>query len=155
MTRPFVIWVTVVISGLLAVAAVFGLLKVFLQVPLWLTPDSGMAAWRIVLIVAVQAAEAVFLIAVSYAAFTRPRWGRVVCAVFAGLITLAMLYAGINPDPHPLFAIKPGPEEAGAVIGRLTICILFCVYAYKMVIGTKVRAYFQSAGRPRRTETAG
>lgn len=32
MTRPFVIWVTVVISGLLAVAAVFGLLKVFLLI---------------------------------------------------------------------------------------------------------------------------
>ncbi|WP_143526025.1 hypothetical protein [Rhodanobacter sp. C05] len=144
MTRPFVIWVTVVISALLAVAAVFGLLKVILQLPLWLAPDSGMAVWRIVFIVAVQTVETVFLIAVSYAAFTRPRWGRVICAVFASLITLAMLYAGLHPDPHPLFAIKPGPEEAGAVIGRLATCMLFCAYAYKMVIGAKVRVYFQS-----------
>jgi hypothetical protein len=148
MTRPFSIWVTVVIAALLSVAAVVGLLKVVMQVPLWLASGSGVALWRIALLVAFQAAVAAFVVAVTYAALARPRWGHIVCAVFAVLITLEILYAGIHPDPHPFFAIEPGAEAVGAVIGRLTVCVLFCVYAYKMVIGTKVRAYFQAARRP-------
>lgn len=148
MTRPFSIWVTVALAALLSAAAVLGLLKVVLQVPHWLASDSGVAPWRIAALVAFQAALAACVLAVAYAALARPCWGRVVCAVFAVLIALEMLYAGIHPNPHPLFAIKPGAEAVGAVLGRWTVCVLFCVYAYAMVVGTKVRAYFQSARRP-------
>ncbi|RCS28856.1 hypothetical protein DEO45_14235 [Rhodanobacter denitrificans] len=144
MTRPFVIWVTVVLSVLLGVSAAFGLLKVILQVPMGLGPNSAIPVWRVLLMVAIQAVATMFLAAVVYAAFARPRWGRAVCAVFAVLLALMVLYAGFHPDPHPLFAIKSGAEEAGAVVGRLMMCVLFGVYAYKMVIGTKVRAYFLS-----------
>jgi hypothetical protein len=143
-TRPFVIWVTVVISALLSVVAVFGFLKIIVQVPFWLGSNSGIGGLRMVAIVAIQAAEVLFLLAVAYAAFARPRWGRVVCSVFADLIALAVLYGSVHPDPHPMFAIKPGAEEAGAAVGRLAMCVLFGVYAYKMVIGIKVRAYFES-----------
>lgn len=146
MTRPFSIWVTAVLAALLSAAAVLGLLKVVMQVPHWL--GSGVAPWRIAALVAFQAALAAYVLAVVYAALARPRWGRVVCAVFAALIALEMLYACMHPDPHPLFAIKPGAEAVGAVFGRWMVCALFCAYACAMLIGTKVRAYFRSARRP-------
>lgn len=144
MKKPFVIWVTLVISALLGLVAAFGLLKILLQVPTWLGPNSAIAAWRVLLIVAVQAAATAFLAAIVFAAFARPRWGRVACAVFAVLLALMVVYEGFHPDPHPMFAISPGAEEAGAIAGQLAMGVLSCIYAYKMVIGTKVRAYFQS-----------
>ena len=144
MTRPFVIWVTVVISALLSVVAAFGFLKIIVQVPFWLGSNGGIGGLRAVAIVAIQAVEILFLLAVAYAAFARPRWGRVACSVFAVLVALAVLYGSFHPDPHPMFVIKPGAEEAGAVIGRLAVCVLIGVYAYKMVLGIKVRAYFES-----------
>lgn len=144
--RPFVIWVTVVISALLSVVTVFGFLKTIVQVTLWLGSDSDIGGLRVAAIVVIQAVKILLLLAVAYAALARPRWGRIVCSVFAVLIALAVLYSSIHPDPHPLFAIKPGAEEAGAVIGRLAMCVLYGVYAYKMIIGTKVRAYFMIKG---------
>lgn len=149
MTRPFLIWVTVVISALLCVVAAFGFLKILVQVPLWLGANSGIGGVRVLAIVVIQTAEILFLLAVVYAAFARPRWGRVVCSVFAVLIALGVLYAGIHPDPHPVFAIKPGAEAAGAVVGRLAMCVLFAVYAFKMVVGSRVRAYFNVDGSRR------
>jgi len=147
--RPFVIWVTLLISTLLGVVAAFGFLKIIVQMPFVLGSNGGIGGLRVAAIVVTQAIEILFLLAVTYAAFARPRWGRAVCSVFAVLIALVVLYGGIHPDPHPLFAIKPGAEEAGAVVGRMAMCVLFGIYAYKMVIGNKVRAYFKSgeAGR--------
>lgn len=144
MGRPFVVWVTVVISAMLAIVAAFGFLKMILEVLHWLALAGGIVTWRLVLGLSIQAAVTLFLIAVVYAGFARPRWGRVVSAVFAVLITLLVIYAGFHPDPHPLFAIKPGAEAAGAVIGRLAMSLLFCVYAYQMLFGARVRSYFRS-----------
>lgn len=145
MSRPFVIWVTAVISTILSVVAAWGLLKIILQVPQSLSLAGGLWTWRLVLGLLIQAAMTTFFVAVAYAAFVRPRWARVVCAVFAVLITMLVIYAGFHPDPHPLLAIKPGAEAVGAAIGRMAMSILFCVYAYKMLAGAKVRTYFRQS----------
>lgn len=151
-TRPFLIWVTIVVSALFALVAAFGFLRIIVQVPLWLGTDSGVSGVRVLAVVVIQVARILFLLAVTYAAFARPRWGRLVCSVFAVLIALAVFYAGIHPDPHPLFAIRSGAEAAGAAIGRLAMCVLFGIYAFKMLLGARVRTYFktgESARLPR------
>lgn len=147
MGRPFAVWVTVVISAILSVVAAFGLLKIIMQVPHGFASGGGIAAWRLLLMIFIQTVATGFLVAVAYAAIARQRWGQVLCAVFAVLITLLMIYQGFHPDPHPLFVIHPGAEAAGAVIARLAMGLLFCLYAYKMLVGARVRAYFKSAAK--------
>lgn len=144
MSRPFVIWVSVVVSGVYALSAAWGLLGDFLMLPRWLQ-TIGMARAGIVIVI--QAALTAFLVAVVYSGLARPRWGHVVCGLFAVLFVCLLAYKALQPDLHPLFAIKPGAEEAGAFAGRWTVVALFLVHAYHMVLGAKARDYFALKAR--------
>lgn len=139
MSRPFVIWVSVVVSGGYALFAAWGLLRDFLLLPRWLQ-TVGME--RAAIVIVVQMGVTAFLMAVVYAGLARPRWGHVVCSLFAALFLCLLAYKALQPDPHPLFAIKPGAEEAGAFVGRWTVVVLFLVHAYHMVLGARARDYF-------------
>lgn len=139
MSRPFVIWVSVVVSGVYALFAAWGLLGDFLMLPRWLQ-TVGMARAGVVIVV--QMVVTAFLVVVVHAGLARPRWGHVVCSLFAVLFVCLLAYKALQPDPHPLFAIKPGAEEAGAFAGRWTVVVLFLVHAYHMVFGAKARDYF-------------
>lgn len=144
MSKPFVIWVSVVVSGALALFAAWGLLGDLLMLPRWLQ-TVGVARAGIVIVV--QAVVTAALAAVVYAGVARPRWGRVVCSLFAVLLVCLLAYTALQPDPHPLFAIKPGAEEAGAFVGRWAVVVLFLVHAYYMAFGAKARDYFALKAR--------
>jgi hypothetical protein len=146
--RPFVIWASLVMSALAAAAAIYGL-QMRLDHLAGLYQQGGTSAlWRDCVVIFIQTGLSAFLVAVTYAAFKRPRWGRGICGVFAVLLAIYVVYEAVHPDPHPLFPIEPGAQEVGAWIGRIMMAALVLIYAYKMVLGSRVRAYFSRAVPP-------
>lgn len=138
-TRPPVIWVTVVLSGLLTLIATLGLLQDVARFPAWLRAFGLLPAVRVI---AIQALLAGFLMGVLYASLARPRWARVLCRLFAILLAVGMIYEGFHPDPHPLFPIEPGAQQVGATFATWAMMGLGLLYAYHMLRGAKARAYF-------------
>lgn len=141
MTRPPVIWVTVVLSGLLMLAATIGLVKDVAHLSAWLREFGLLPTVRVV---AIQALLAGFLMGVLHASLARPRWASVLCRLFAILLAVRTIYQGFHPDPHPLFSIEPGAEQAGATFATWAMMVLGVLYAYHMLRGAKARTYFST-----------
>lgn len=144
MVRPFVIWVSVVLPVLLALASAYGLLLEVARLTRWYHVAGSVSLWRGCLAVLIQTSLVAFFLSVAFAALKRPRWGRVICAMFAVMVMAWIVWRAFYPDPHPRFEIAPGAQHAGALIAQAAMVSLSSAYAYAMVFGREVKDYFSS-----------
>ena len=97
LARPFVIWVSVVLPLLLALAAAYGLLLDVARLARWYQVARSIPLWRGGMATLVQACFVAFFFSVTYAALKRPRWGRVICAVFAVMVMAWIVWRAFTP----------------------------------------------------------
>jgi hypothetical protein len=142
LARPFVIWVSVVLPLLLALLAGYGLLMDVARLARWHQVAESISLWRGFMAMLIQACFVALYLSVIYAALKRPRWGRVVCAAFAVVVTAWTVWRAFYPGPHPRFEIEPGAQQAGATIGEVAMVGVSLAYAYAMLFGRRVRHYF-------------
>jgi len=114
------------------------------HLPAWLREFGLLPTVRVI---AIQALLAGFLMGVLHASLARPRWARILCCLFAILLAARLIYNGFHPDPHPLFPVEPGAEQAGATFANWAMMGLGVLYAYHMLRGAKARAYFAHSER--------
>lgn len=71
MSRPFVVWVSILFSGMYALAAAWWLLRGILMLPHWL---QAAGALRVETTILFLSGVTAFLVATAYAGVARPRW---------------------------------------------------------------------------------
>jgi hypothetical protein len=146
--KPFVIWATALISTLVAAASIYGLSRRIDHLAFFYRQLGSAGFWPASIVIIVQACFSVFVLAVTYAAFKRPRWARGICCAFALLLSAVVIFEAVHPDPHPRFPIEPGAQEVGALFGRILMAALALTYAYAVALGSKARAYFSNGESP-------
>lgn len=138
--KPAAIIVTIIFAAFLLVIGVVGTLR------LPVLAGHTLHGVRSILVLAVALAPGLaimgFAAATLFACFKRPRWGRPISMVFALAFSALMGYSVAFPDPHPLFPIAPGAEQAGAYAANVAIAFGIVAYVWSMVLGAKAKAYF-------------
>jgi len=137
--RPSVIIVTLIFAVLMLVAGAIGFIRVAL-----LAERALHVGTILVFAVALVPGLAImgFAAATMFACLKRPRWGRLISMAFAVAFSAFVGYVLVTPDPHPVFQIAPGAEQAGAYASHVLIAFGMLTYAWSMVMGSKARAYF-------------
>jgi hypothetical protein len=82
--------------------------------------------------------------ATLFACIKRPAWGRIISMIFAVSFGLFFGLTLATPDPHPLFPIAPGAEQAGAYAAKAFMILGVLWYIWSMVMGSKARTYFSA-----------
>lgn len=138
--KPPVIIVTLIFAVFALMVGVIG----FVHVTRLLA--GALHGWRSILVwAAVLAPELAlmgFAAATLFACLRRPQWGRLISMVFAVAFSASMGYGLVHPDPHPVFQIAPGAEQAGAYTAHVMIALGMVVYLWSMLAGAKAKAYF-------------
>lgn len=138
--KPAVIIATVVLSVLMLAAGGNGVLQLTLALARVMQGEVSIFTWLVAFTrpLAVTALAAATL----YACFKRPSWGRVVSVSFTIVFCAFTGYTLAVPDPHPVFQIAPGAEQAGAYAGQAMMVFGVLAYAWAMLLGAKAKAYF-------------
>lgn len=138
--RPKVIIVTMILAVFMMVSAGSGLLRLGIATERVLQVGGSFLAFADAL--SRDLGIAVLAAATLYACAKRPPWGRIVSVVFA--VTFGALFGVILafPDPHPVFQIAPGAEQAGAYAADVLMAFGIVAYVWSMVMGRKARAFF-------------
>jgi len=146
--RPALIWLTqallILLFGIVSVAALGATLK---------NPDApapGLPVLRVVVGLLFYIALVSPIAFLFYGLTRRRRWAWRSSIGFAiGLLFLVVVSQLVRPKgPIPQIEIAPS-ERFGAMLARVTIPLLLCVYAVRLYFSPKVRAFL---GAPQRAQ---
>lgn len=138
--KPPSIIITLVLAVIFLAMGALGVLKLGTMMERALQGQGHFVPW--IGYFALQLGMTGLALATIFACLKRPRWGRAISIVFAVSFGIRFALVLALPNPHPVFTIAPGAEQAGAYAAQVMMAFGTVVYLWSMIIGAKVRAYF-------------
>lgn len=139
--KPPIAILTIILSALMLLAAIAGM---FNAIQAWqLTSRGELSVLKYLWILASAAGTLLLCASTLYAGFRRPSWGYVMTILFGIYLAVLTTISVVKPNPHPVFQIHPGAEEAGAYVGKVLMIGLMVLYVGFLVFGRNARDYYR------------